>query len=44
MLTNTASDEYVFKVPTLRNIALTTPYLRTGKAWDLQPAMPQPES
>lgn len=44
MLTSIASDECVFKVSTLRNIALTTPYLRTGKAWDLQQAMPQPES
>lgn len=36
MVTHTASDEYVFKVPTLRNIALTAPYFHTGKAWDLR--------
>ena len=33
------SDEYVFKVPTLRNIALTAPYFHTGKAWDLRQAV-----
>ena len=32
-------DEYVFKVPTLRNIALTTPYFHTGKSWDLRQAV-----
>jgi len=39
MVTKTPSDEYVFKVPTLRNIALTTPYFHTGKAWDLRQAV-----
>ena len=39
MVTKTASDEYVFKVPTLRNIALTGPYFHTGKAWDLRQAV-----
>src|SRR5450631_4565795 len=39
MVTKTASDEYVFKVPTLRNIALTTPYFHTGKSWDLRQAV-----
>jgi cytochrome c peroxidase len=29
------SDEYVFKVPSLRNVALTPPYFHTGKSWDL---------
>jgi cytochrome c peroxidase len=38
-VTKTASDEYVFKVPTLRNIALTPPYFHTGKAWDLRQAV-----
>jgi cytochrome c peroxidase len=38
-VTKTASDEYVFKVPTLRNIALTAPYFHTGKAWDLRQAV-----
>ena len=35
----TASDEYVYKVPTLRNIALTAPYFHTGKVWDLRQAV-----
>ena len=39
MVTKTAGDEYVFKVPTLRNIALTAPYFHTGKAWDLRQAV-----
>lgn len=39
MVTKTAGDEYVFKVPTLRNIALTGPYFHTGKSWDLQQAV-----
>jgi cytochrome c peroxidase len=38
-VTRTASDEYVFKVPTLRNIALTAPYFHTGQAWDLRQAV-----
>ncbi len=38
-VTKTVSDEYVFKVPTLRNIALTPPYFHTGKSWDLQQAV-----
>jgi len=32
MVTKTPSDEYVFKVPTLRNITLTAPYFHTGQA------------
>ena len=32
MVTKTPSDEYVFKVPTLRNIDLTGPYFHTGQA------------
>jgi cytochrome c peroxidase len=36
MVTKTPSDEYVFKVPTLRNIALTAPYFHTGQSWDLR--------
>lgn len=39
MVTNTPSDEYVFKVPTLRNIALTPPYFHTGKSWNLNQAV-----
>src|SRR5512135_1698572 len=39
MVTKTPSDKYVFKVPTLRNIALTAPYFHSGQAWDLRQAV-----
>ncbi len=38
-VTKTVSDEYVYKVPTLRNIALTPPYFHSGKVWSLQQAV-----
>ncbi|HEX6144384.1 MAG TPA: cytochrome-c peroxidase [Geminicoccaceae bacterium] len=38
-VTQSVSDEYVFKVPTLRNIALTPPYFHTGRSWDLRQAV-----
>jgi cytochrome c peroxidase len=38
-VTKTVDDEYVFKVPTLRNIALTAPYFHTGRSWDLRQAV-----
>ncbi len=38
-VTKTVSDEYVFRVPALRNIALTAPYFHTGKVWDLRQAV-----
>ena len=38
-VTKTPSDEYVFKVPTLRNITLTAPYFHTGQSWDLRQAV-----
>ncbi len=38
-ITKTKSDEYVFKVPTLRNITLTAPYFHSGKVWDLREAV-----
>jgi cytochrome c peroxidase len=38
-VTNTAADKYVYKVPTLRNIALTAPYFHTGGVWDLRQAV-----
>jgi cytochrome c peroxidase len=34
-VTKTVSDEYVFRVPPLRNIEPTPPYFHTGKSWDL---------
>lgn len=38
-VTKSVADEYVFKVPTLRNIALSPPYFHTGKSWDLKQAV-----
>ncbi|MDE2136247.1 MAG: cytochrome-c peroxidase [Gammaproteobacteria bacterium] len=38
-VTKSATDAYVFKVPTLRNIALTAPYFHTGRSWDLRQAV-----
>lgn len=38
-VTKSVDDEYVYKVPTLRNIALTPPYFHTGKSWDLRQAV-----
>ena len=38
-VTKSVSDEYVFKVPTLRNIELTAPYFHTGRVWDLKQAV-----
>jgi cytochrome c peroxidase len=38
-VTKTADDEYVFKVPTLRNIVLTPPYFHSGQSWDLKQAV-----
>jgi len=38
-VTKSVNDEYVFKVPSLRNIELTPPYFHTGKSWDLRQAV-----
>jgi cytochrome c peroxidase len=38
-ITKTASDEYVFKVPSLRNIELTYPYFHSGAVWNLRDAV-----
>lgn len=38
-VTKTASDAYVFKSPSLRNVALTAPYFHSGRAWDLRQAV-----
>lgn len=38
-VTDTASDEYVFRAAPLRNIALTAPYFHSGKVWDLNVAV-----
>lgn len=39
MVTKTATDEYVFKSPSLRNINLTAPYFHSGKVWSLNEAV-----
>lgn len=38
-VTNTASDEYVFRAGPLRNIALTAPYFHSGEVWSLEEAV-----
>lgn len=38
-VTENPADLYVYKVPTLRNIALTAPYFHTGAVWDLREAV-----
>ncbi len=38
-VTGTQSDEYVFKSPSLRNIALTAPYFHSGRVWALREAV-----
>ncbi|HWF76335.1 MAG TPA: cytochrome-c peroxidase [Caulobacteraceae bacterium] len=39
MVTRSPADAYVFKVPSLRNVALTAPYFHTGAVWDLRQAV-----
>jgi cytochrome c peroxidase len=36
---STVADEYVFKAPSLRNVALTAPYFHSGGVWDLGEAV-----
>lgn len=38
-VTQTATDEYVFRAVPLRNVALTPPYFHSGKVWDLGQAV-----
>lgn len=38
-VTQTASDEYVFKAPSLRNVVLTPPYFHSGSVWNLEQAV-----
>lgn len=38
-VTQTASDEYVFRAAPLRNIELTAPYFHSGVVWDLAEAV-----
>jgi len=38
-VTKTADDAYVFRSPSLRNVALTAPYFHSGKVWSLPQAV-----
>lgn len=38
-VTKSPSDDYLFKVPSLRNIELTYPYFHSGKIWSLEDAV-----
>lgn len=38
-VTNTSADKYVFRSPSLRNVAITMPYFHSGKVWDLKDAV-----
>jgi len=38
-LTKKEQDKFVFKVPSLRNIAMTYPYFHDGQVWDLKKAV-----
>ncbi|MDZ4311068.1 MAG: cytochrome-c peroxidase [Cypionkella sp.] len=38
-VTETASDEYVFRAAPLRNIGVTAPYFHSGKVWELPVAV-----
>jgi len=38
-VTRTAADEYVFRSPPLRNVALTYPYFHSGAVWSLEEAV-----
>lgn len=38
-VTQSATDQYVFRSPPLRNITLTPPYFHTGKVWSLKQAV-----
>lgn len=38
-VTNTAQDEYVFRSPSLRNVAITQPYFHSGAVWSLKEAV-----
>ena len=38
-VTQTATDEYVFRASPLRNIELTAPYFHSGAVWDLEEAV-----
>jgi len=39
VVTRAPDDAYSFKVPSLRNVALTAPYFHAGSSWDLEQAV-----
>ncbi|HJV33899.1 cytochrome-c peroxidase [Geomonas sp.] len=38
-LTNTEKDKFVFRAPSLRNVAITQPYFHSGRVWTLKDAV-----
>ncbi|HEX9079210.1 MAG TPA: cytochrome-c peroxidase [Desulfuromonadaceae bacterium] len=38
-VTKSSSDEYVFRAPSLRNVAITAPYFHSGAVWSLKEAV-----
>jgi cytochrome c peroxidase len=38
-VTKTSADEYVFRAPSLRNVAITAPYFHSGVVWSLKEAV-----
>lgn len=38
-VTNKPEDEFVFRTPALRNVALTAPYFHSGAVWELEKAI-----
>ncbi len=38
-VTKTSGDEYVFRAPSLRNVAITGPYFHSGAVWSLKEAV-----
>jgi len=38
-VTNSAGQEYMFRTPTLRNVAVTAPYFHSGVVWQLDEAV-----
>lgn len=39
VVTNKPEDDYVFRVASLRNVAVTPPYFHSGQVWDLKEAV-----
>jgi cytochrome c peroxidase len=39
IVTHTADDEYVFRVPADRNVELTPPHFQSGSSWGLRQAI-----